>query len=911
MKYVLFVLLSLALVFNGSSAKASHIYGADFFYEYVSGNNYKVSLVVYYDCSGSAFANIAGSRPSVTVKKNGMAVGTITLTQEGAEVEVTPVCPAEKANTACNNPVNPLPGVMRITYSGYYNVTSTSTNWVFSFTGNMGGGAPQAGRSNSITNISVPSGSGSVMSLEALLNNTIGNNSSPKFTTIPTPFYCINVPQQYNQGAVDVNNDSLDYSLAPGLQGAGYVSYLSGYSATSPLAVAAGSFSFNNITGQLNFTPNAVQRSLVVNEVSEYRNGTLVGTSSREMTFVVLGTCNNKPASSTIDTVKANTKGGLLNTPTRLNVCQGTDSLDFNIIALNPANDTLIASVTGLPAGASATITSDTTTQPIVKIKWAAAGAAPGNYNFFVTYKDNGCPLTSTQTVAYTIAVIRPNVLQNAVVAPTQCVHKAYVKYNFSYGLTPRTVTIKKSGVLIDSFISSASIAYDSLAFGLYDIEVKSEDLLCPSNFKLNVVDSGIYPFKPIVETPIFYCQNDAALPLKGTADSGAVLYWYNPIGIKFTIPPIPATHTPGIFLYQSNQKYKVCESLRDSILVYVTKRPIASFTGPDSLCLGDTATFKFTGSVGVGPIVDYVWDFDGAGYVSGTEANDRHVLWYGAGEKLVTLRVDENKCASRTASKEVFVKPIPFAGFNVPNKACQYDTITAFYNSKPLEGQQYVWKFADDLSDSSFSPGPIKLSYNTPGLKHFSLKAALNGCTDYRDTTIAIYPTPIATIETQEMPACIGDKIFLVASGGDKYSWSPSKNLFTDDKGALYALALEPTVYKLTATNDHGCVDSAFYHLREVQPCCNFSYPNAFTPNNDQHNDRFKIVTYGNQITFQLSIYNQWGQRVYYGLDAAQGWDGTFGGKPCDAGTYFYFMTAKCYTGKTESHKGDVILIR
>ncbi|MEO6832413.1 MAG: hypothetical protein ABI169_09425, partial [Chitinophagaceae bacterium] len=601
MKYVLLVFFSLIFCLNCFQAQASHIYGADFFYEYVSGTTYKISLVVYYDCSGSAYTQIFGSHPVVTVKKNGTNVATITLSQEGSNEEVTPVCSAEKANTACINPVNPLPGVMRYTYSGLYNVTSTSSDWVFRFDGNMGtGGVPQAGRSNSITNISVSASSGSVMSLEALLNNTIGHNSSPKFTTIPTPFYCINVPQQYNQGAVDIDNDSLVYALAPGLQGTGYVTYLSGYSATNPLAVAAGSFSFSNLTGQLNFTPNLVQRSLVVNEVSEYRNGTIVGTSSREMTFVVLGSCNSKPASSTIDTSKSTTKGGLSTSTTRFNVCQGTDSVNFNIIALNPANDTLVATVLGLPAGAIANISKDSTTQPIVNIKWAAAGAAPGSYNFFVTYKDNGCPLTSTQTAAYTIAVIPPNVLQNTIVAATHCIHKAFVKYNLSYGLTPRTVIVKKAGILIDSFIDNSGLAYDSLAIGSYDIEVKSDNLLCTSNFKFTVVDSGLYPFKPLVESPIFYCQGDAALPLKGTADSGAILFWYNPIGIKFTMPLIPATDTPGIFLYQSNQRFKVCESLKDSILVYITKRPIAAFTGPDSLCLGDTATFVFKGSVGV-----------------------------------------------------------------------------------------------------------------------------------------------------------------------------------------------------------------------------------------------------------------------------------------------------------------------
>jgi gliding motility-associated-like protein len=69
--------------------------------------------------------------------------------------------------------------------------------------------------------------------------------------------------------------------------------------------------------------------------------------------------------------------------------------------------------------------------------------------------------------------------------------------------------------------------------------------------------------------------------------------------------------------------------------------------------------------------------------------------------------------------------------------------------------------------------------------------------------------------------------------------------------------------------------------------------------------------VTYGNHLQYELSIYNNWGQRVYYGLDAKDGWDGKFNGKPCDIGTYFYYLNATCFTGYKETYKGTVMLMR
>src|SRR5690606_25804806 len=117
------------------------------------------------------------------------------------------------------------------------------------------------------TNI-VTTGS-SLMALEATLNNTGGNNSSAVYTTIPTPFFCINKPVQYNQGAVDPNNDNLTFSLVPGLEAmGGTVTYNAPTTAINPLETSTGTV-LNASTGQLSFTPNAAQKSLVVTRVEE------------------------------------------------------------------------------------------------------------------------------------------------------------------------------------------------------------------------------------------------------------------------------------------------------------------------------------------------------------------------------------------------------------------------------------------------------------------------------------------------------------------------------------------------------------------------------------------------------------------------------------------------------------------
>ncbi len=62
------------------------------------------------------------------------------------------------------------------------------------------------------------------------------------------------------------------------------------------------------------------------------------------------------------------------------------------------------------------------------------------------------------------------------------------------------------------------------------------------------------------------------------------------------------------------------------------------------------------------------------------------------------------------------------------------------------------------------------------------------------------------------------------------------------------------------------------------------------FSPNGDGLNDVFNpFFKCGSlDLQYHISIFNRWGQRVYYGHNMNDTWDGTFHGKTVDAGTYF-----------------------
>lgn len=464
------VVLLLLFICTSFASKATHIYGADLFYTYVSGNTYRITLNVYGDCAGAAFPALSSASAQVQVFNGSTSAGTITLALQNptAGVEVTPVCPS--VSSVCVSSTSTIPGVKKFVYSNTVTLSTTSTNWRFRFTGNMGS-TTQAGRSSNLTNIS--SAGSVIMNLEATLNNTVGTNSSPTYTTIPTPFFCINKAATYNSGSVDANSDSLSYNLVPGLTQTGNVTYLTGYSATSPLAAAATTFNFNSNTGQLAFTPNLVQQSLVVYQVNEYRNGVLVGTSMREMTFVVLNNCNNNAPAGVITNANA---GTVVNNGTQLDVCKSSGNISFNINPTDLDNDKINITSNGLPVGATYTVTNNTTLSPTGLFSWNLANVPAGTYNFFLTYLDDGCPLASRQTQAYTIKVLPDPSVAFSLIDSATCTKKAVFSMTPSVSPSPWRLQVIQGATTIHNFLGVTGSQIDSLSPGPYTIRVKNSD---------------------------------------------------------------------------------------------------------------------------------------------------------------------------------------------------------------------------------------------------------------------------------------------------------------------------------------------------------------------------------------------------------------------------------------------------
>lgn len=86
---------------------------------------------------------------------------------------------------------------------------------------------------------------------------------------------------------------------------------------------------------------------------------------------------------------------------------------------------------------------------------------------------------------------------------------------------------------------------------------------------------------------------------------------------------------------------------------------------------------------------------------------------------------------------------------------------------------------------------------------------------------------------------------------------------------------------------------------------------PNAFSPNDDGHNDIYKAKEYQSIVEFHAYIFNRWGQKLFEWTNPADGWDGTYNGSPVKEGVYYVLVKARGADGIVYDIRKDVNLLR
>ncbi|MEM1323498.1 MAG: gliding motility-associated C-terminal domain-containing protein [Bacteroidota bacterium] len=165
-----------------------------------------------------------------------------------------------------------------------------------------------------------------------------------------------------------------------------------------------------------------------------------------------------------------------------------------------------------------------------------------------------------------------------------------------------------------------------------------------------------------------------------------------------------------------------------------------------------------------------------------------------------------------------------------------------------------------------------------------------------------------------------VGDTVQLGAmvhsSIGDSLVWTPAFQLSCTNCIDPLAFPIESTTYTISVTNTDGCTDEDEVRVF-VEKDYQVFFPNSFTPNGDNQNDRYTAYGDDNIVLIQrLLIFDRWGEVVFEKRnlapnDEGNGWDGTLDDQPLNEGVFIYMAEVLFLDGHVERFQGDITLIR
>lgn len=167
-----------------------------------------------------------------------------------------------------------------------------------------------------------------------------------------------------------------------------------------------------------------------------------------------------------------------------------------------------------------------------------------------------------------------------------------------------------------------------------------------------------------------------------------------------------------------------------------------------------------------------------------------------------------------------------------------------------------------------SSTPGVYTVTYATPGPL----------CPGSDSYTITIEDYPIVD-GGPDLTLCVGNQITLEGSGAVNYSWN-----YGLLNGVPYLPNIGETQFIVVGTTNAGCTGADTVLVTVITDCVEdeeviFWVPNTFTPDNDEFNQNFQAIFYSgyDPYSFEMFIYNRWGETIWESNDVNVGWDGTY----------------------------------
>ena len=277
-------LFVMALLLFPTTTQASHLKGGDTYFVCLGNGQYELVFYCYYACEpGSiAYDDVAADFSWSVTSSCGTVSTLITAATASPPTDVPLYCPG--VLTQCdyydpNNPSGPYAGAPANAPIGTLVITYTSAPFAIPPGCTVSATMDFSARNAAISNLQNP-GSYDINITATVTAPADGScNTNPQFAQYPVNVFCVNQNANFSQGAIDLNGDSLTYTLInPQTAGGSAVPFVTGCTPADPMGVNGGtgfasSFTFNSSTGNINFTPTAVGDYVLAVQVDAFHNG--------------------------------------------------------------------------------------------------------------------------------------------------------------------------------------------------------------------------------------------------------------------------------------------------------------------------------------------------------------------------------------------------------------------------------------------------------------------------------------------------------------------------------------------------------------------------------------------------------------------------------------------------------------
>jgi len=351
--------------------------------------------------------------------------------------------------------------------------------------------------------------------------------------------------------------------------------------------------------------------------------------------------------------------------------------------------------------------------------------------------------------------------------------------------------------------------------------------------------------------------------------------------------------------------------------------------------CDGSAVTFTAVSQANSGTVTDWYWDYNNNLATVEATGQVSNFIYPAAGQQTVGLITVSNPGQCRDTVKAYpYVNYIPKPDFTVDDPdGCSTHCVT-FTDSSSVTGPakitNWTWTFGDNSSAvSATSPASQSKCYeNTTGnqLKYFDIKLVVNtdsGCTAFKEykSMITVFPLPVASYTINPDPGNVVTPLEYFTNYSQNYTkwyWTFGDGGYKTDSTNVnpthfYNSETAQTYYtNLIVVNQYGCSDTAMVPI-DIGPEFAFYIPNAFTPvNSDNINDTFTGKGIG-IATYDMWIFDRWGEMIYYTDDIAKGWDGKKNGKSQEVKqeVYIWKVKIKDVFGTDHNYVGHVTLLR